>query len=108
MSNITDKIRIERAERLMPGGVPRYIRVWEHPTSAEQYCIVFTKKTLDRGVFMSLGLSAQPFHPWGICQHSETRFPNGSKEWGKRIKFEDLSADCQRLVIDDYKYIWDL
>jgi hypothetical protein len=95
----------ERRERLMPGGIPRYIRVWDN---LDEYphdgiTVVFTKKTIVPGVFMFLSMNGS-----GGWSHGETDTPNGSKEWGKRIKFEDLSEGCKRTVIGDYEELWDL
>lgn len=109
MSNITDQIRAERAERLMPGGVPRYIRVWDNGgRSYDQYTVVFTKKSLAPGIFMYIGMSDNPCSPMGFGQHGELHQKHQGKHLGKRIKFSDLPVDCQRVVIDDYKDLWDI
>lgn len=103
-----DRKAAERAERLMPGGVPRYIRIWDNGgESFDQYTVVFTKKS-NAGNFMYVGMSENPFSPQGFGQHGETQYPNGGKHLGKRIKFDQLPEDCQKLVIQDYKELWDL
>jgi len=68
-----------------------------------------------------LYMSAYPFDPQGIGMHGECetwKLQEGNKpnQWppaigrngsfGRRIKFEDLPADCQRAVIDDYRDYW--
>ena len=103
-----------RSERLLPGGVPRYIRCYDNGgESFDRYTVVFTgryrKKT--GGEFWDLGMSANPFHPQGFGQHGSNR---EQIDWptyghlGKKIKFQDLPEDCQKLVMDDYRYLWDL
>lgn len=51
-------------------------------------------------VYGAVGMSAYPFHPQGFGQHC-TAMPG--KHLGKRIKFADLPADCQKLVQQDTK-----
>jgi hypothetical protein len=55
-------------------------------------------------------MSSNPFHPQGFGQHGATRsgpcdFPpcrlGKRNHLGKRIRFEDLPPDCQRLVVHD-------
>jgi hypothetical protein len=66
-------------------------------------------KTLDRyevvydaycgdGLYEGVGMSEHPFHPQGFGQHGEVK---PGRHLGKRIKFEDLPADCQKLVMSD-------
>lgn len=58
--------------------------------------------TLDhktQGTFrFCVGMSENPFHPQGFGQHG-SGMPG--KHNGKRIKFEDLPEQCQRLVKQD-------
>jgi len=49
---------------------------------------------------MCVGMNEAPFHPQGFGQHGEG-VPG--RHNGKRIKFEDLPADCQKLVLNDLK-----
>jgi hypothetical protein len=59
-----------------------------------------------RGVFhpsdlrmrMHVGMSEHPFHPQGFGQHG---YGMPGRHVGKRIKFEDLPPDCQKLVLQD-------
>lgn len=120
----TRKIQQRRA-RLMPGGIPRWIRVYDLPNTADRYTVVFSKKATRYAdgtrTFDYIGMSSMPFHPQGIGQHGESKWHpvdrNGSA-WppaigrkchlGTRIRFEDLPADCQKLVLSDYKELWQL
>lgn len=110
-----------RHERLMPGGIPRYIRVYDEPTTADRYTVVFTGRYAGRpvGGCDYVGMSADPFHPCGFGQHGESRTvidaPGGwppamgrKCHLGKRIPFTDLPAPCQQLVLTDYRGLWDL
>ena len=45
-----------------------------------------------------VSMSYHPFHPQGFGQHGEGR-PGPHN--GKVIKFTDLPADCQKLVLQD-------
>jgi hypothetical protein len=67
---------------------------------ADRYTVVFKDCPVERkpGYFMCVGMSAHPFHPQGVGQHTEAMVGD---HLGKRIKFEELPADCQRLVLID-------
>lgn len=119
----------QRIARLMPRGVPRYVRCYETEEihkCGERYTVCFTGHgSRDHG-FGFRGMSADPFHPQGIGMWGEggnqpvDTMGEKKNHWywppaigrkchvGKRIKFTDLPADCQRLVIQDYKEIWKL
>lgn len=104
----------ERTERLVPNGVPRYIRCYDNGgTSADRYTVVFTGRYTHKtnGGFWYIGMSGAPFHPQGIGYHADSPQPIDTpsyKHLGKKIKFEDLPKDCQKLIMDDYLYLWDL
>jgi hypothetical protein len=65
-------------------------------------------------------MSALPFHPQGFGQHGESEQHIDVNKWGyapamwrknhlgTRIPFDVLPADCQKLVMQDYKAIWNL
>ena len=107
----------KQIERLMPNGIPRYVRCYDQPDTGDRFTVVFTgnfKTTIDgKGKsYPYLAMSSMPFHPQGIGQHGEGK--NGvidrpkSAHLGKKINFTDLPTDCQTLVIQDYKELWDL
>jgi len=106
-----------RKEALMPGGAPRYIKVFDNGGKTyDRYTCVFSKKSIidkeDRKYygtrFMFVGMSEDPFHPLGFGQHGELEPQHIGSHLGKRIKFDALPEDCKKLVIQDYKYLWDL
>lgn len=111
----------ERTNRLMPDNVPKYIRCYDNQgESADRYTVVFTGRY--EGEKMYLAMSAAPFHPQGIGMHG---FSDGwshidTNKWGwapaigksnhlgKRINFSDLPEDCRKLVIQEYKELWNI
>lgn len=125
----------DRINRLMPGGVPRYIRCWDTGDEGDRYTVVYCGRyrTLglprhaDRGQwgwFQYVGMNETPSDPlYGICQHGESPnvidCPQGWTEQigrrcrfnpalGRRIRFEDLPAACRKVVVDDYCELWGL
>ena len=108
----------------MPNGIPRYVRCYKSKDDvADPYTVVFTgnynnigrDSRSERGwrqsthLFLSMG--ANPFHPQGVGQHGESDhlidYPTYG-ELGKKIKFEELPEDCQKLVLQDYRDIWEI
>lgn len=122
----------DRASRLMPGGVPRWIRVYDNGGlmlggSIDRYCCVFTGRYTHKtgGEHWFLSMSAYPFHPQGVGMHSsgrrqpDTIGKDGRKYvWppaigrkchlGCRVKFGSLPVNCQRAIMQDYLELWDL
>lgn len=111
-----------RVERLMPGGVPRWVRCYDNGgDTCDRYTVVFTgryKKGVSRE-FMYLGMSEKPFHPQGFGQRGETQFKpcdvnksgfapaiGRKNHLGTRIAFETLPQDCKVAVIQDYRQLW--
>jgi len=105
--------KIDRKNALVPNGIPRYVRCYDNGgTSADRYTVVFTGRYTHKtnGGFWYLGMSTNPFHPQGIGQHGDSNSPIDTpsyKHLGKKIKFTDLTAECQKLVLQDYLYLWD-
>jgi hypothetical protein len=116
----------QRVENLLPGGIPKWIRVYDNGgESYDRYTVIYSHSQSfgNRGWVPYVGMSANPFHPQGFGQHGEYRtvdLVEGMKpgQWppkigrkgnlGTRIRFEDLPADCQRLVMQDYCDYWSL
>lgn len=118
-----------RYERLMPNGIPRWVRVYDNGgRSFDRYTVVFTGKRAAMRApgrapqFPYLGMSEHPFHPQGFGQHGHSDWKpcdvtgsswggaamGRSNHLGKRIPFSALPPDCQRLVLSDYREIWGL
>lgn len=104
----------QRRTRLMPGGVPRYIRCYDNGgESLDNFTVVFTGNYRHKtgGEYWYTAMNSAPYHPQGIGQHGNSRKPIDrpkSGHLGKRISFRDLPSDCQSLVIRDYEYLWDI
>lgn len=117
-----------RTSRLLPNGVPRWIRVYDNGgESADRYTVAYTRRSnkidpkgYDR-TYDYRGMSAHPCDPQGVGMWGETRHypvdsPRGT--WppaigrkchlGTRIPFEALPPDCQKLVLQDYRELWGL
>lgn len=106
--------KLERKNNLLPDGKPRYIRCYDNNgETADRYTVIFTGRYTYKtgGAFWNLAMSANPFDPQGIGQHGESEdiidYPS-YKHLGKKIKFENLPEDCQKLVLSDYVYLWDI
>ena len=124
------KAQQARVTRLLPDGRPRWVRIYDNggpdavDGSIDRYTVVYTgryrccaDKTC-RAHSQYVGMSGSPYHPQGMCMHGESPQPidSLSGQWppaigrrnhlGKRIRFEELPADCQRVVISDYRELW--
>lgn len=110
----TFKALEKRRENFMPGGIPRKIRIYDNGgASFDRYTVVYTGnyRRTPRCQHQYVGMSENPFHPQGFGQHGESDdvidYPS-YKHLGKKIKWEDLPPNCQKLVIQDYMEIWQL
>lgn len=129
--------KAERVDRLLPKGIPRYVRCYDNgDKTADRYTVCFIgryqNKLWDDGKlrdpdgtvrpkqYLYLSMNAAPCHPQGIGLHGNHTeridvdahgFPpplGGENHLGKRIRFQELPEDCKKLVLQDYKDIWDL
>lgn len=109
-----------RATKLMPGGIPRYVRVYDNAESIDRYTVVYSGRYRRRGEqFLYVGMSAEPTDSQGFCQHGESETqvdaPNGwppqvgkKNHLGTRITFQDLPQKCQEIVLLEYMEIWQI
>lgn len=123
-----------RTERLLPKGCPRYVRCYDNGgETCDRYTVCFTgnyrKQFTDpetrkhhgpREWFQYVGMSGAPFHPQGFGQHGESQRQidvnksgfapaiGRKNHLGRRIHFADLTEDCRKLVLSDYREIWKL
>jgi hypothetical protein len=115
--------KAKRIESLAPNGIPRWIRCYDDGKMGDRFTVVYTGKYKGKmpGWCQYVGMSAAPFHPQGVCQHGEhdgmIDVAKGcwagpaigrSCHLGKRIRFEDLPEDCQRVVWNDYSELWNI
>lgn len=66
----------------------------------DRYTAIYMNAPECNGCYEARGMSANPFHPQGYGM-SCSAVPG--KHLGKRIKFEDLPEDCQKLIREDIK-----
>lgn len=91
---------------------PRWIRCYDNGgETIDRYTVVFTRlgNKLGRGTCLYLAMNAAPFHPQGFGQHGESTCPIDRPSYGhlgKKIRFEDLPADCQKCVWQTYSDLW--
>jgi len=112
-----------RKEILMPGGLPKYVRVCDDPTTMDRYTVVYTGhyRRGDNDGYVHLGMSDRPTHQQGYGQHVESEFSaidvnrggwapaiGRTCHLGKRIEFTDLPEECQRLAANTYCHVWGL
>lgn len=57
-----------RQERLLPGGAPKYLRVYDGDT-ADRYTVIFTGRYRGRDGVEYIAMSSTPTSPLGIYQH---------------------------------------
>lgn len=78
--------------------------------TADRYAVLYLNQRLNgtrnrggamRGPYMGVTMSAAPFHPQGVCQHSD-HFLRGP-HLGRVIRFKDLPKDCKTVVLRDLK-----
>lgn len=111
----------KRTANLLSSNGPKYVRCYDNGgTSADRYTVVYTGRYRGKGWFQYVGMSANPFHPQGVGMHGEHPQQIDVNKWGfapamgrkchlgKRIPFAELPADCQKLVLSDYRAIWEL
>lgn len=116
------KRQVNRLKALLPGGTPRYVRCYDNGgETCDRYTVVFHGQAGGRNCFPYLAMNAAPFHPQGFGQHGESGLrPCDADRWGfppalgrkchlgKRIPFAELPPDCRKLVLQDYREIWNL
>jgi len=104
--------KAERIEKLMPNGTPKWIRVFDNGGKTfDRYTVVYTHSQSFglKGYTVGVGMSENPFHPQGFGQHFEYKSQDyNGKSGGKKITFQELPADCQKLVLSDYQEFWKL
>jgi len=103
----------ERISRLMPNGTPRYVRCYDDEGGGDRYTIVFTGHYRHKtgGDIVYIGANAHPFHPQGIGQHGSARESIDRPAYshlGKKVTFESLPTDVQKMVRRTYVDLWDL
>ena len=99
-----------RKENLLPGGTPKYIRVYDNQgESADRYTCVFTGRY--KGGRIYLGMSSKPYHPMGISMHGFSDDAIDRPKYahlGKKVSFDTLPEEVKTCIMSTYKDIWNL
>jgi hypothetical protein len=66
----------------------------------DRYTAVYLLEREGPNLYGARGMSEHPFHPLGFGMYCSAM---PGRHLGKRIKFEQLPPDCQRLVLSDLK-----
>jgi hypothetical protein len=64
----------------------------------DRYTVIYMDERERDGTYGARGMSANPFHPQGFGQYCSAML---GRHLGKRIAFDALPSDCQRLVMMD-------
>jgi len=108
-----------RLDSLLPKGKPKNVRIYDNGGvdaggSLDCYTVIFSGlwKGKPVGYTQLLSMNACPTHPqMGIGMHCEYQGEVDRPSYGhlgKKISFDDLPAECQKVVLEDYKDIWQL
>ena len=81
---------------------PYNIRCYDNGgKTIDRYTVVYMDRPeREAGLYVAIGASEFPFHPLGFGQHC-TAMPG--RHLGKRIPFESLPKDVQKMVHMDYE-----
>lgn len=108
-----------REQRLMPNGIPKYLRIYDGDT-ADRYTVIFTGRYKGREGCNYVGMSETPTSPLGFYQHSWHPDAIDLDRWGyapkvgqkchlgKRIEFQELPEECQKLIAQEYRELWNI
>jgi len=93
-------------------GEPKRIRCYmikKEPPPTDYIAVVFTyasKAGYPVGTVLYKAMSGLPFHPLGYAQWGEAR-QGRFKPGGSKVEFSELPKDCQELIRNDYRIIWE-
>ncbi len=105
--------KLDRINRLLPNNKPRWIRCYDNGgKTADRYTIVFTRlNSLGYKECMYLSANSEPFHPQGIGMHGSAPTAIDRPAYshlGKRIQFDNLPEMVRKLVLMDYRELWNI
>ncbi len=100
-----------RYDKLMPSGIPRYLRVYDNGgKTIDRYTVVFTgryrKSHLDEFMYVSA-------NPGGVGVYLHDFSPNlidrpTYSHLGKKIGFKDLDIELRLKIVQDYRDLWEV
>lgn len=121
--------RIDRLNRLLPNGYPRYVRVYDRGPDGvtDRFTVVFSGRYGNRvprkdRQYYHLAMSENPLAPNGVCllegtdhiidvDEKEHRWAPGygeSNHLGTRIHWHTLPEPCIKAALHAYKELWNL
>lgn len=110
----------ERIARLMPKGIPRYVRCYALPddkSSFDRFTVVFTGRAAKTTIaecssdWPYVGLSGHGATKHKPCDVDKWGFAPAmgrSNHLGKRVPFSEMPEQLQKTALEDYKEIWKL
>lgn len=77
------------------------VRIYDNGgKSFDRYTAVYMHRPERTGCYECRGMSRWPTHPQGYGMYGSAM---PGRHLGKRIRFEELPEDCQKLVLSDLK-----
>jgi hypothetical protein len=117
----------KREQALMPGGVPKKLRIYDNGFTVDRYTIVFSGRAPNKTKFSTpyLSTSSNPTSPNGVASfgewdHGRDVYKHDDGTWqhsidapryshlGKKITWNKLPASVQEYVKMTYRELWDL
>jgi len=108
-----------RVDRLMPGGVPRYVRIYDAGSEyQDRYTIVYSGAAVAKACggehpYTSLTRWACSYH--GSCDEAVDSLLGArppvigrKNHLGRRIAFAELPECCKEFVLEEYKEYWSI
>lgn len=107
-----------RIDRLMPAGVPRYVRCYSQDSGFDRHTIVFTgRSAVQTGPdgyprhFPYVGESGHGSTPDRACDVNAGGWAPAMgrrNHLGKRVPWSEIPEALRRVALSDYKEIWKL
>ena len=66
----------------------------------DRYTVIYMDCPEARGLYAARGMNAHPFHPLGFGMFCTAQ---PGRHLGKRITFDQLPVDCQKVVMQDIR-----
>ena len=121
MKKQSSNLLAKRLASLMPNGIPRWVRIYKaegQDVSWDEYTAVFTgaacAKACGGHPYMGIGNSGQYYHGsdnnHAIDVNKDGFAPAVGRKnhLGRRVRFEDLNADVQNTIREEYIACWNI
>jgi hypothetical protein len=100
-----------RSKKLYSHNVPNYIRVYDNGGfTTDRYTIIFTGKRVSNTEYLVLKLSDEPDDQNHNCytMYIESTSKKNIPMIGRKIQFNNLPPQCQKVVQCYYKSLWNV